>query len=523
MAVTGYLSLYTTLLGWQAYDTLWSLMVGTGLAFLPFIAIVLRCFIEPYESQEPKSAAVITLRRLCIQIVTALLVVEFCAMPTVPLTAKVLHFEPPCNASYSSRADFSNSDNQNRAYATPNHTNTTYDNQFAVPVGVKVPPLWYLVMAISNGLNHAAITSLRCSPIDYRTLHTSLALSKIEDAALKKETVQFYNACYLPSYARYLSGDSDFRQAAQIKALLKKYGQQDIGWIGSYTFLQTAGFYDRYQAPVPITDFAFDSKRDQFDAQAITHPQYGRPTCAAWWSTPDKGLRSRLAQALPANFWQVVGHFLQGKQAIVDVGIQKLMTNSFQEASRADTLRGYASLNDYGKHFFSYAGSRIGLAVQQMGQYPTLYLIKNAVPVVQALLLMAVYALLGLVLPFSGYRISFLATAISVIMALTLWSFLSHWVSNIDNRLLAALYRTPLELSGADPLDETFVDLIIGGLYIGLPLLLLLMFSWAGIHIGHAMAGLFDSASGIAKQAGGHAGSAATSALRVAGKSLIKK
>src|SRR3989338_2732758 len=96
MSVTGYLALYTTLLGWQQYQILWTLMVGVGLAFIPFIGIVLNCFLEPFESQEPKSAAVITMRRLMIQVIGALLIIEFCCVPTVPLDPTVLHFEPAC-------------------------------------------------------------------------------------------------------------------------------------------------------------------------------------------------------------------------------------------------------------------------------------------------------------------------------------------------------------------------------------------------------------------------------------------
>ena len=59
MSVTGYLALYTTLIGWQQYQNLWNLMVGVGLVFIPFVGIVMTSFLEPFESQEPKSAGVI--------------------------------------------------------------------------------------------------------------------------------------------------------------------------------------------------------------------------------------------------------------------------------------------------------------------------------------------------------------------------------------------------------------------------------------------------------------------------------
>ena len=41
MHVGSYLELFTTLFGWQFYDRLWDILTGTGLAFLPFLGIVL--------------------------------------------------------------------------------------------------------------------------------------------------------------------------------------------------------------------------------------------------------------------------------------------------------------------------------------------------------------------------------------------------------------------------------------------------------------------------------------------------
>ena len=47
-----------TLLGWQLYDQIWDLLSQTGLAFLPFIGIVLRNITQPIFHKKPKMQAV---------------------------------------------------------------------------------------------------------------------------------------------------------------------------------------------------------------------------------------------------------------------------------------------------------------------------------------------------------------------------------------------------------------------------------------------------------------------------------
>ena len=132
MPITGYLTLYTTLLGWQQYQSLWNIAVGTGLIYLPFIAIVLKCTIEPFTSMGAKDAAQIAIRRMTIQVLSAFIIIIFAAEPAVALDPKVLHYTPLCE--------------DNAKVATPGDTGTTYDNAFPVATGVRVSVLWYLVM-----------------------------------------------------------------------------------------------------------------------------------------------------------------------------------------------------------------------------------------------------------------------------------------------------------------------------------------------------------------------------------------
>lgn len=525
MSVTGYLALYTTLIGWQQYHNLWMLMVGTGLVFIPLIGMVLKCFLEPYESQEPKSAAVIALRRLMIQTVGTLLIIEFCCVPTVPLNPKVLHFEPACVAK--------------TTIATPGHTGTTYDNQFKVPTGVKVPIIWYLVMAVSNGFTHAASEGLSCQPINYRQLQSTLDVTKITDPKLKKETIAFYNDCYVPAYSNYMSSDVSDSQQQSIRRYQQQYGRDDLGWIGSHAFLNTPGFYNALFAQEPIKGFLFDPVRDQFEGQVQDHSPWGEPSCRAWWSDPESGLHAKLQHALPPGFLTRITHIGVDPKRLADASIRDLIKHSFDPGMTfGEISRGYESLNDdiHGHWISRTIGSSIGITMEQMTYYPKLSLLINALPVIQAILLMSIYALLALMIPFSSYRLHFIITGSAVIFAITFWSYLWHLVLYLDNTLIPALY--PQSRSGGllaleqwlhnnGGLNVTFVDFIIGTLYIALPLLFLILMSWAGLKVSNlimsAVTDMSLPANAAGKQAGAMGNKIVSAAINAIKMAITKK
>ena len=507
MSVTGYLALYTTLIGWQQYCNLWAVMVGTGLVFISFIGIVLRCFLEPFESQEPKSAAVIALRRLMIQAVGALLIIEFCCVPTVPLNPKVLHYEPACATS--------------AQMATPGHTDTTYDNKFPVATGVKVPIIWYLVMSVSNGFTHAATEGISCQKLNYRALQSALDLTDVKNPQVKKETIEFYNSCYIPAYSKYMSGNLTDTQAAEIKQYQKQCGQNDLGWIGSQAFLHTPGFYDQLSAQEPIEGFLFDPTRDQYEGQVSNHSKWGEPSCQAWWSDAQNGLQAKLEKALPPTFVTDITHIGDNHQQLLNAGIRNLIKHSFDKGmTLGEISRGYESLGDdvHGHLISKYLGVPLGVAFERMSYYPKLILLINSLPVIQALLLMSIYALLALAIPFSSYRLHFIVTGSAAIFAITFWSYLWHLVLYLDNTLIPAMYSIGAEtgnsaqgmstwlMGGGSNPNETLVDFIIGTLYIALPLLFLVVMTWAGIKVGNTIMNAVGDMKAPGDAAGNKAG-----------------
>jgi hypothetical protein len=94
MGVDSYLELFTTLYGWALYNNIWSVLTGTGLAFIPFIVILIRNFVAVNTSMEFNAGSRPSVRRMEIDIALALTVVVLAAQPALNLEASELRYVP---------------------------------------------------------------------------------------------------------------------------------------------------------------------------------------------------------------------------------------------------------------------------------------------------------------------------------------------------------------------------------------------------------------------------------------------
>ena len=97
MSVDSYLELFTTLFGWTFYGILWDVLVGTGIVFLPFLGILIDNWREPAEGGEFGTVTGLSLRRMEIELFTALFVVVLAGQPAAltALNAATLSYTPP--------------------------------------------------------------------------------------------------------------------------------------------------------------------------------------------------------------------------------------------------------------------------------------------------------------------------------------------------------------------------------------------------------------------------------------------
>ena len=79
MAVDSTLELYTTLFGWLFYNSIWDVLVATGIVFLPFLGILLDTIIRSYAGEDAEEAGNTTLRIVEVEFFVAFFVILDCS------------------------------------------------------------------------------------------------------------------------------------------------------------------------------------------------------------------------------------------------------------------------------------------------------------------------------------------------------------------------------------------------------------------------------------------------------------
>ncbi len=505
MGVQGYLSLYTILLGWQEYDALWRIMASLGFLALPFAFIAYSAFINPFLSMGAKNAGIIGTRRFIYQILAALLVLLFAGVPTVNLNPQVLHFKPTCSKSEET--------------ATPGHTGTTYDNLLPIPQDIKVPLLWYVVLAVSNGVTDQAEDTISCPAVNLRSLQSALNLTTIQSPTLKSEVKRYYKECYLPAYQKYVYENDTEQQQGEIKRAQETYGQDDVSWIGSEIFQTVSGFYNVLYAASPVKGFPYnaDTPADQIQGQ-VGAKKWGAPSCLNWWQNQNHGLRTRLYNQIKSEPKKALAELETSgdKQLVQDAAIRAMIEKS---TGGSFFNSGYITEESYRhgmNHFFGKWRGTLQSDTIALEEYPKIHIILNALPVIQSILLSAVIMLLAVALPMSGYSLGFCIIATIYLFSITFCSFLWHWVTWIDQFLLHALYGAGegslhdsafkiiknMAESAVNP-EKNLVDMTIAIFYIFIPFIWLLVAGWAGIKMGMGFMNSHGSLGEFGK-GGGH-------------------
>ena len=288
IGVQSFPELYTMLIGWDLYDKLWNLLTQTGLAYLPFIGMILRNATQSYIAHHDTGE--IALRNMEVNLIVTLLLIVFAVSPCIPLSARAITYSPVCG------------NDQGQIYY-PGETGTTYDKAFSVPKdNVTVPMWWYIVISVSEGITNAANTMVGCVP-NLRKMVTQVDMAQISDPEIKQELQDFEAMCYMPAKIQF-NHDKQTKNILnldRIKYDIEKYGIEDTEWFGSHSFSNV--YYTNLKASRPIPGFFYDANQDiNADINQKNPPTYGTPTCGEWWNDSQYGLKNRLYEALPKSF-----------------------------------------------------------------------------------------------------------------------------------------------------------------------------------------------------------------------------
>ena len=489
MSVDSYLELFTTLFGWTFYGILWDVLVGTGIVYLPFLGILIDNWREPAQGGEVGHASGLSLRRMEIDMFMALLVVVLAGQPAVltPLNAGTLSYAPPPTLLDAAPPT-----------ATVASPQSTYGSTGFVGAAatINIPAWWYAVMAMSSGFNHAVVEGLPNTP-DMRTFEQQAKLATIADPRLRQEVSDFFSQCYIPARSKY---QSERPVTAAITALLTTYGADDPDWMGSHAYRDTSGYYDTLRPANQITGWAYNAARDT-EYDPATPPVWGKPFCKQWWEDGAIGLREKLvteADATSAGFSGLV------------VAIAPVLASEQQNDAVAKTVLANAppswSNNDLMAHNASNSGLlntagnivKGGLAAGGVITASALFsvtmtVVLQALPMVQAIMLLGIYALLPMVVVLSRYSLSMMVVGAMAIFTIKFWSVLWYLAMWVDQNLILSMYPDVnifLQLfanPGEHDAKRMLINMITTSLYLGLPLLWSGMMAWAGVNVGRSI------------------------------------
>ncbi len=489
MTLDSYLELFTTLFGWAFYGVLWDVLVGTGIVYLPFLGILIDNWREPAQGGEFGTVTSLSLRRMEIDLFMALLVVVLAGQPAAltPLNAGTLSYTPPPTLS-----------NPVPATATVAASQSTYGTTGfnGSPATVNIPVWWYAVLAMTSGFNHATIEGIPTTR-DMRTFEQQARLATIADPRLRQKASEFFSQCYIPARSKY---QAEQPSAAAVTTLLTTYGSDDPDWMGSHVYRNIAGYYDTLRPTNQIPGWAYNAARDT-EYDPATPPVWGKPTCKQWWEDGAIGLRKQLideADATSAGFSSLVvavAPALAGEQQS-DAVVRTVLTNSPPTWSNNDLVAnntGTTGLLSTAEKIAKGGLASGGVLMASALFSVTMTAVLQALPMVQAVMLLGMYALLPMVVVLSRYSISMMVVGAMAIFTVKFWSVLWYLAMWVDQNLIQSMYpdvNSFLRIfanPGEHDTKRMLLNMITTSLYLGLPLLWSGMMAWAGVNVGRSI------------------------------------
>ena len=520
MTLDSYLELFTTLYGWAFYGVLWDLLVGTGIVYLPFLGILIDNWREPAQRGEFGTVTGLSLRRMEIDLFLALLVVVLAGQPAAlaPLNAGTLSYTPPPTLNDPAPAAAS--------VAAPQSTyGTTGFN--GSPATVNIPVWWYAVLAITSGFNHAAIEGLP-SASDLRTYEQQARLATIADPRLRQEVSEFFTQCFIPARSRY---QAEQPGAAAVTALLTTYGPDDPDWMGSHVYRDTAGYYDTQRPANQIPGWAYNAARDT-EYDPASPPAWGKPTCKQWWEDGAIGLRRKLIDQADANSTGFSGLVVAVAPALAgeqqnDAVARTVLTNSPPSWSSNDLVAGNSGstgLLSTAEQIVKGGLAAGGVLTASALFSVTITAVLQALPMVQAVLLLGIYALLPMIVVLSRYSLSMMVVGALAIFTVKFWSVLWYLAMWVDQNLIQSMYpdvNVFLQIfanPGEHDTKRMLLNMITTSLYLGLPLLWSGMMGWVGVQVGRSIETATNPLRAPAQDAGIQGGSIGRTAVTRRGK-----
>ena len=425
------------------------------------------------EGADEGNKGVLSAARIENRVFVAIVVVMFAGIPFIDVDLNTIQYD-------SSRSAQCQVSVPQPAETGWSQSFSTLNNQSA-----KLPVWWAFMHALSRAITGASVAAIPCGT-DLRQMRMEIDATRIDDPVLAQEVADFTHDCYGPARAKL------FMQRPQ----LDEEQMHDVTWIGSRFFTDTAGYYDSYRASTPREDWPYDSNRDAGLAQVSNGGGY--PNCRQWWADNSNGLRARLlGQVDPKLLTRLAGWAGFLSRADVDDSVIRAIASPRQQKLNQGSV-----YTDYGgqidktlPNIVTRAAGDVGMAVGSIAAFPAMDVVRQALPMVLALLKMALVICIPLVLVVGTYDLKTVVTVSVVQFALffvDFWLQLGRW---IDSTILDALYgwgwgwnRPHNNFDPLVGLNNAFGDMLLnfvtGTTFLVLPTFWVAALGWVGIKAG---------------------------------------
>ena len=535
--VLGIPQLYAYLIGWWQYDVWWAVLRSTGIFYIVITVMFLKCIVVPFASQEARAASSTMVKRILISWVGLFLAISLFALPIISINVHSILF---ANATTGQTV---NPFNNKSTYANNIPDSVTQVGIIEMPVG------FYMAVSMFNGIGTVMYDSLA----DDTTIREAQQIAStvgIKNGETRLQYVQFIHDCYEPAYADVMNGNYDSTSSIGIDVENNYTKNNGVSLNNASDPVLEKDFYPKYKAQEPVKGFPFIASEDSINAQGgkSFYPKYAMPQCNVWWPKLNNQLYDDINKQWLANnpnnenqsildyvnsqHWWSEGTQEEYKSAIVQTFLQK----SF--GSNQSLAQNYYTEADYDKNIGSDFQKGVGLSYQSklgglQGSFSTLI---EMLPLIQAYILVAVFALLPIGLMWSGFSFKFILGSLSLIFSVIACTYLWHLVSFIDNFFIQSmtisshLNNTSMysqlnkiligsSSSGySSSVLQIIINMVTAIMYIVFPSILTGFFTMAGIATGGAL----DSALGKASSSSQEAQKGFTSAVGMLQKIAAK-
>ena len=483
LTVDTYYEYFLTLLGWIISNELWSLLTQTGLFALPFLFHAAGLFLKAREQGDDEgNKGRLLANWLENYIYLSLIVIVFTCLPVFKVSYHTLEF---------------NTERMKECGMTvykPQDTNLAGISSELNGNSAMLPIWWAFTYSLGKGLTHGAIAALPCKP-DLRQIRYEIQNTQITNPVLRQEVQDFVQQCFIPARSKVKRQQIDLDEAQS----------RDIDWIGSNLFVNTPGFYDIYRSQLPRSHWAYNPTRD------VGLPNTGNggfPSCREWWADRDVGLKVRLLEQINPDTLTKIQKLWKSDGDYTDIVIRRLVSPQNIAVSSGRVYGGYGSSFDLSNSdsinpkFFSdtltfFAGTAASTAGGVL-MSPVFDVIKQALPIVQGMILLAILIGIPLIIVFSGYSIKAIVTLTFVQFSfffLSFWWELAKW---LDTWLLTTLYSSDTHsrwnfIGIMNFADDRILSIVVNSMYILLPTLWIAMLGWAGLKAGQGLNNIMSS------------------------------